>query len=174
MNPNPFPAKKNDFEIDQVMVVETNVDDVTGEILARAVESCLEMGAYDAILVPFIGKKGRGGYTLRVVCGRDSADEIARIIIEETGTLGVKMVEYLRYIVPRKVMHIPVRIKKFKGNVSVKIALGRKGQIVRIKPEIAEIEQIAKRERLSMREVMDQVTLSARKVASSNRKRQLR
>ena len=110
------------FEKDTVTLLETNVDDTTGEILGRTIERLLAEGAYDATVIPFTGKKGRVGQTVRVVCSSEAVEKLAQTLVEETGTLGVKTTEYTRFIVPRRQISLPVVIRNYKGNVTAKVA----------------------------------------------------
>ncbi len=160
--PSSFPRKSQmKFERDLVEVIETNVDDVTGEVLSRTIERLLAEGVEDATATPYLGKKGREGFTIRAVCRTDSVEKIAQVIVEETGTLGVKITEYNRLIVPRKVVSVPFAIEGFHGNVSVKIAQF-KGKILRIKPELNDARQIADSQKIPLRDVLDQITNTAR------------
>lgn len=159
----PAPVAKGDidFERDLISIIETNVDDVTGEILSHAIEKFLAEGAYDAIALPYLGKKGRQGFMIRIVCSQDSEEKLSRLLVEETGTLGVKVVEYTRLIVPRKTISVPLSIEGFHGEVSVKVArIG--GEILRIKPEIAEATQIAESEKIPLRDVLEHINCATR------------
>ncbi|MHB1909556.1 MAG: nickel pincer cofactor biosynthesis protein LarC2 [Nitrososphaerales archaeon] len=150
-----------EFDRDVVSIVETNMDDVTGEILSRTIDRLLAEGAYDATATAHLGKKGREGFTLVAVSSNDLVEKMAEIIVEETGTLGVKVTESTRLIVPRKVMLIPFSIGSFSGNVSIKVAkVGNK--ILRIKPEVKEAEQISNSQKIPLREVLEQIITSAR------------
>ncbi len=148
------------FERDTVAVVESNVDDTTGEVLGRTIERLIGEGAFDATATPYLGKKGRMGQTIRVICSTDSVEKFAEIIVEETGTLGVKISQYTRLIVPRKDLSVPVSIEGFKGNVTVKVAEVR-GRL-RIKPEFSEARQISEDQKIPLREVLEAITTSAR------------
>lgn len=148
------------FERDIVASIETNVDDVTGEVLARTLERAMAEGAFDATVTPFLGKKGRLGQTVRVVCSPETAEKFAYLLVEETGTMGVKVSEMTRLIVPRREMNIPITIEDFKGSVKVKITEVR-GRI-RIKPELTDAKQIAESQKIPLREVMELITLTAR------------
>jgi uncharacterized protein (DUF111 family) len=155
-------SRKGALKLDRdiVAVVETNVDDVTGEILSQAIERLFEEGAYDVSTYSYHGKKGRVGHTVRIVCSTDSIEKFVQILIEETGTLGVKVWECTRFIVPRKTISIPVSIENFHGNVNVKVAeFG--GKILRVKPEISEVKQIAEKEKITVREALFRVSTSA-------------
>lgn len=155
----PVSSSKIKFERDVVAVVETNVDDVSGEIMGRTVERLLNEGAFDATVTPYLGKKGRMGHTIRALCPHDSIEKFAQILVEETGTLGVKTLEYTRLIVPRKSVSVPFEIGRFKGNVSVKASeiAGR----IRIKPETSEAKQISDSQKIPLREVLDAIVHTA-------------
>ena len=70
--------------------LSTNLDDVTGEILANTVARCLQAGAADAWITPIIMKKGRPGHLLSVLCQPDEAQGFRQLVMAETGTLGVR------------------------------------------------------------------------------------
>ncbi len=147
------------FEKETVAIVETNVDDVSGEILGRTIEKLLEEGAYDATVSAFLGKKGRMGQTVRVVCNRRASEKFAEILVEETGTLGVKTAEWTRMVVPRKVLSIPVKIGHFQGKVNIKVAKIANG--IRFKPEFEDAREIAIREKIPLRRVMEMISEQA-------------
>jgi uncharacterized protein (DUF111 family) len=148
------------FERDVVAIVETNVDDTTGEVLGRTIERLTLEGAFDVSVVQYTGKKGRVGQTVRVVCGTESVDRFAQILVEETGTLGVKFTEYQRLVVPRRKITIPVAIKNFRGDVHVKVSENR------IKPDYDEVREIADKQNIPVRDAMDLVTTAGREYLS--------
>lgn len=159
---NPSNSRKPNlkFERDIVASIETNLDDVTGEVLARTIERVMAEGAFDATVTPFLGKKGRLGQTVKVVCSPDVTEKFAQLLVEETGTMGVKVSELTRLIVPRREMNIAISIENFKGSVRVKITEVR-GRI-RIKPEFSDAKQIAESQQIPLREVMELITFAAR------------
>jgi pyridinium-3,5-bisthiocarboxylic acid mononucleotide nickel chelatase len=73
-----------------VTLLEANVDDVTGEVLAHAVSMLLAAGAHDAWLTPIVMKKGRAAHTLSVLCDPSSTGRLRKVLVDETGTLGVR------------------------------------------------------------------------------------
>jgi pyridinium-3,5-bisthiocarboxylic acid mononucleotide nickel chelatase len=150
------------FERGTIALIETNVDDITGEILSRTIERLLAEGAEDATAIAYLGKKGREGFTVRVVCSTSSAQRIAEVLVEETGTLGVKMTEYSRLIVPRRIVSIPFSTGEYNGTVRVKIAKFN-GQILRIKPELEDARKIADSNKIPLRHILDQITSAAGK-----------
>ena len=75
---------------DTVDILETNVDDVSGEVIAHAITRFLEKGARDASAIPIIMKKGRPGFLIRVICTSDKSGELAELMARELGTLGIR------------------------------------------------------------------------------------
>ena len=125
-------GSENNFGIDSVKILETNVDDVSGEILGNLIEKIMEKGAKDVSIYPGITKKGRPTNLVSVICNDDNVDEIVDILVLETGTLGVRISESNRFIVPRSTHKISltlnnqsfqVHYKKssFKGKIDFKI-----------------------------------------------------
>lgn len=155
------------FDRDIIAVVETNVDDATGEILGRTIERLMAEGAYDATVFPYVSKKERIGQTVRIFCSPNSVEKFAQILVEETGTFGVKTQEYTRLIVPRRIVPVPVVIRDFKGSVNVKVAHvnGR----MRFKPEVSEAQKISDSQKIPLRDVLDVISDSARKYFEAGR-----
>ncbi|MBV8462058.1 MAG: nickel pincer cofactor biosynthesis protein LarC [Acidimicrobiales bacterium] len=88
----PSEASAGEAEAGQpVVLLETNVDDATGEQLAEAVAALLEAGALDAWLTPVIMKKGRPGSVVHVLSDVARGAELRRVLRRTTGTLGVRM-----------------------------------------------------------------------------------
>ena len=73
-----------------VVLLEANVDDVTGETLAHTIEELLAAGAHDAWLVPIVMKKGRPAHTVSVLCDPSLAATLRAVLVRETGTMGVR------------------------------------------------------------------------------------
>lgn len=107
-----------------VTLLETNVDDVTGEALAHTVAALLDAGAHDAWVTPILMKKGRPAYTVSALCDPALAAQVARAITAETGSLGVRGSALERWPRSREeaeveVAGLPVRIKVSPGRVKV-------------------------------------------------------
>ena len=109
---------------DNVAVLETSIDDVSGEVLGYTMEKLMSMGARDVMSAPVTGKKGRPANTLTVICDADSASTLAGILMSETGTLGVRMRMEKRMIAKRSTDSIGLTIRgrefqiRFKTNES--------------------------------------------------------
>lgn len=74
----------------EVRSFETNIDDVSGEVVAHTIAQLLDAGAHDAWATPIVMKKGRPAYTIHVLCEPARSDAIATVLIRETGTLGLR------------------------------------------------------------------------------------
>ena len=99
-----------------VVLLEANVDDATGEVLAHAVAALLEAGAHDAWITPIVMKKGRPAYTVSALADPALVDQLARTLAAETGSFGVRGTHLERWPATRatdevEVDGLPVRIK---------------------------------------------------------------
>jgi uncharacterized protein (TIGR00299 family) protein len=112
------------------VVIECNLDDATGELVAGAVESLLAAGALDAWATPITMKKGRPAVVLSVLVVAENADRMAHLMLRETTSLGVRRYPVDRIERPRRteIVHTPF------GPIPVKIAEGPYGP-PQIKPE---------------------------------------
>jgi uncharacterized protein (TIGR00299 family) protein len=71
-------------------LVEVNVDDVTGEVIAHTIAQLLEAGAHDAWATPIVMKKGRPAHTMSALCDDASFAQVREVMVRETGSLGVR------------------------------------------------------------------------------------
>ena len=111
-------GSENNFEIDSVKILETNVDDVSGEILGNLIEKIMKKGAKDVSIYHGITKKGRPTNLVSVICDNMTMDEIVDTLVLETGTLGIRISESSRFVVPRSIHDVSVIIndQSFKVN----------------------------------------------------------
>ena len=125
-------GSENNFEIDSVKILETNVDDVSGEILGNLIEKIMKKGAKDVSIYHGITKKGRPTNLVSVICDNVSVDEIVDTLVLETGTLGIRISESNRFVVPRSIHDVSLMINdqsfkvhykksSFKGKTDFKI-----------------------------------------------------
>ncbi|MBS7610721.1 nickel pincer cofactor biosynthesis protein LarC [Candidatus Bathyarchaeota archaeon] len=138
---------------EDVYVLETNIDDVQGEVLGHVIEKLVENGAKDACVIPITCKKSRPGYILKVISGCENLDDVVDIIFRETGTLGIRLMKTSRFIVPREFKMITVRIDGTDFPVKVKVAKDLEGRIVRVKPEYEELKKISSLTGIPIREL---------------------
>ena len=102
--------KKHKFESDSVILLETNVDDISGEILGNLIEKLMTDGAKDASIYHGITKKGRPTNLVSVICDNDTLDKITETLISETGTLGIRVTYSNRILVPRIINEIKLTL----------------------------------------------------------------
>lgn len=127
-----------------VVLLECNVDDVTGEALAHAVAKLLETGAHDAWVTPIVMKKGRPAYTVSALADPALAEQVARTLAAETGTLGTRGATMQRWPAVRSEDQVSVG-----GHpVRVKVSPGR------AKIEHDDAARVARRTGLPLREVL--------------------
>jgi hypothetical protein len=127
-----------------VMLLETNLDDATGEVLAHAVETLLAEGAYDAWITPVLMKKGRPGHTVSVLVDPALTESMRATLQAETGSLGVRGALLERWPAARVMDQVEVA----GAAVQVKISPGR------VKVEQRDAARIASRSGLPLREVL--------------------
>ena len=108
----------NNFDIDSVKILETNVDDVSGEILGNLIEKIMEKGAKDVSIYHGITKKGRPTNLVSVICSDENVEKIVDTLVLETGTLGIRISESNRFIVPRTIHTVSLTLngKSFQVN----------------------------------------------------------
>ena len=125
-------SKKNNFDSDSVIILETDVDDVSGEILGNLIEKIMQDGAKDASIYHGITKKGRPTNLVSIICDNNTYEKIADTLITETGTLGIRVTTSNRLIVPRtirrvklnfngKIFTVKYKVSVFKGKSNFKI-----------------------------------------------------
>ncbi|NWJ29851.1 nickel pincer cofactor biosynthesis protein LarC [Marine Group I thaumarchaeote] len=108
----------NNFDIDSVKILETNVDDVSGEILGNLIEKIMEKGAKDISIYHGITKKGRPTNLVSIICSDENVEKIVDTLVLETGTLGIRISESNRFIVPRTIHTVSITLngKSFQIN----------------------------------------------------------
>jgi len=135
---------------ESILVLETQVDDATGQNVAYAVERLLEAGALDVFTVPIGMKKGRPGQLVTVLCRPADAAALEAILFGETTTLGVRRHECQRTALERATHTVTTRF----GALRVKV--GRRGdQVVQTWPEYEDCAAAARTHGVPLRTVQD-------------------
>jgi len=91
-----------------VTLLEVNVDDVTGEVLAHAVTALLAAGAHDAWIAPIVMKKGRPAHTISVLCDPTAEASLRAVLLHETGSLGARATTLRRWPQRREMRTVAV------------------------------------------------------------------
>src|SRR5256712_11195462 len=138
---------------DSMVILETNLDDVTGEVIGHAVERLLSEGARDVTLTPVYMKKNRPGSRVSVIVDETESERFAGLLMEETGTLSVREIPIRRHISNREEAIIPIAIKGREYRLRVKRAFDTEGKLLREKPEFEDLKRISKETGQSLRDV---------------------
>ena len=149
---------------DQIALLETNIDDVSGEIVGHAVDRLLAEGAKDVCVIPMFTKKNRPGQIVKVVADQKDAKRLSRVLIEETGTLGVRVYPCERHIINRELSSVDLLVGGTKELVKVKIAKDTDGSIIRIKPEYDDLKRLAEKTNKPLRELSEMAVSRAREL----------
>lgn len=147
------------YETDEVMVIETNIDDQNPQIYDYLFERLFEAGALDVYLIPIQMKKNRPGILLTVLAEPSCQDQIISLILTETTSLGVRLSLQKRWKLPRKTKTIDTRY----GPIRVKITTI--GDEQKITPEYEDIKQAAKEHRVPFRRLYQEVKETTRNPA---------
>ena len=137
---------------DNMVILETNLDDVTGEVIGHAMERLLASGARDVTVTLVYMKKNRPGHIIQVITDASKAEGLADLMIQETGTLGVREIPVTRHIVLRTKKTQLVRVGAKQYHVSVKIGLDENGKVIKKKIEYDDRSRMAEKAGLSLRQ----------------------
>ena len=149
---------------DMVGVLETNVDNVTGEILGNLIEVLMAEGAKDVTIIPTLMKKGRAGHLIRVITAPEDVQRMAYLLMRETGTLGVREMEVrMRYIASREKEKMKVKIRGKEREVGVKIGRSVDGELLNIAAEFEDAKRVASELNMPVKDVIKIVEGEARK-----------
>jgi len=145
------------------VLLETNLDDVTGETIGYTVERLFSAGAKDVSIIPIYEKKSRPGWIISVVSSNRDIDLLTEILTAETGTLGVRILPCHRKILERENRKIELNIAGVKVEVNVKVARDRHGNIVNLKPEYEDIRDLALKLGKPFRDIHEVATQKAKR-----------
>lgn len=142
-----------------VVVLETNLDDVNPELVPDAVERCFAAGALDVWTVPVVMKKGRPGFVLSALARPSHEAAVARAILQETTALGVRVARRRRYELQREQRAVSV------DGHEVRVKLGRlDGRIVNLAPEHDDCAAVARATGASVKSVWAAALAAAREL----------
>ena len=136
---------------------ECNVDDMTGELAAFSIEQLMAGAAVDAWATPITMKKGRPALTLSALCRASDSDGVARVMLRETSTIGVRVIDAGRYERPRKIISVDTEY----GTVPVKVSGGDYGP-PQIKAEFDVCAQLAQNSGVPVRLIVEAAAAAAR------------
>ena len=138
-----------------LLMIETNVDDLSPQVFGHVMERALEMGALDCYFTPVQMKKNRPGVLLSVLCRPADREKLTHMIFTETTTLGVRSYEVARRALEREANRVETQY----GPIDVKVAK-LNGHVVNEMPEYAQCQEAARKFGVPLREVESAVRLA--------------
>ena len=142
---------------DRISALEANLDDLNPEYFDYVMERLFEAGALDVSLQHIQMKKNRPGFLVRVLGRPSDARQLADVLFAESGTLGVRVQEWQRWILAREVVEVDTK----HGRLRVKQVRGTDGHIT-FSPEYDDCKQAALKSGIPLREVVAQAEAAAR------------
>jgi uncharacterized protein (TIGR00299 family) protein len=164
-----FPNRPNLFRLivgetearlkhEEMLVVETNIDDMNPQYFDHVMERLFAAGARDVFLAPVQMKKNRPATLLTVICDPARREQLAAIILRETTSIGVRYYSVSRLILEREPKKITTRF----GAVNVKIVEQPDGT-KRAAPEYDDLKRIATAKNLPIKIIHDEVMRNFKK-----------
>lgn len=146
---------------DTVDILETNVDDVSGEVIAHAIARFMEAGARDASATPIKMKKGRPGYLIRVISLPETSVQLAELMAKELGSLGIRCIPAVhRFVADRTIEEIEIEIAGKYRKLPVKLGWMH-GSVYTLKAEFEPARAAAVEANVPVREVLRRVEEAA-------------
>ncbi|AMV33902.1 hypothetical protein VN12_17365 [Pirellula sp. SH-Sr6A] len=148
-----IPTRPASEDMDMVWVLETNLDDVSGERIGFAIEAAWRTGALDVFTTPIQMKKQRPGVMLTVLCRREDRQALESELFRHTGTLGIRVRKQARLVLPRASIGVGTPWGLVRGKVS-KLPTGE----VDFSPEYDDCCWIAKERCIRLQDVVEEVS----------------
>jgi uncharacterized protein (TIGR00299 family) protein len=145
-----------DYEVEQTVLIETNIDDMNPQLYDHLMGRLLNEGALDVFLTAVQMKKNRPGTLLSVICRSDAVGTLADILMQETTTIGLRWRVENRIMAAREIR----RIKTVHGSVDIKLARSN-GRIINLTPEYDDCKRVALEKGLPLKKVLDDVRAAA-------------
>jgi uncharacterized protein (DUF111 family) len=137
---------------EQLLSIETNIDDISPQILGYVMDRAFELGALDCWFTPIQMKKNRPATMVSILCEPGRREALTDLLYRETSTLGVRVREVDRECLPREIVKVSTEF----GVVDVKIA--RRGhEIMNAMPEYEQVKEIARERGVALLVVRDAV-----------------
>lgn len=132
---------------DNIILLETNIDDCSGEVLGYTLEKLMDAGAKDAWFSPIYMKKSRPAYALSVMCKPEQEEELVKIIFKHTSAVGMRRSEVDRVIMDRE----PTTVETAYG--TVKANKFSYEDIEKTSLEYADVKRLADEKDISINEI---------------------
>jgi uncharacterized protein (TIGR00299 family) protein len=146
-------------ESDEVVELQTNLDDVSPEVIGHTVAALRAAGALDVWSVPAYMKKDRPGVVVHALVEPEKEEDLAAVLFQESGTLGIRRHQASRRLAGRGTVEVGV------SGAAVRVKWGRwQGRLVSVAPEYEDVAAAAARAGLPLKDVMHQAAEEARRL----------
>lgn len=150
-------SQDEQYDQDEVVLVETNLDDMNPEFFGHVSDLLWERGALDVYMTPIFMKKKRPGTTLSVMAPADRLDEVIATLSTETTTLGMRISRVERRKLERETLTVETSL----GTARVKVSrIG--SRVANVAPEYEDCREIAVKHGIPLKNVYDDVRAAAR------------
>lgn len=138
-------ARPATLESDSILLIESNLDDISGERIGHLTTMLMEAGALDVAVIPILMKKGRPGHQIQIMSDPAQAHELAVQVMRTTGTLGVRYRELDRWKLRRENR----TVKTHYGMIRLKVGL-MGNEVITQKPEADDVYAAARQHNVSV------------------------
>jgi uncharacterized protein (TIGR00299 family) protein len=145
-------SRESRVESKRLILLETNLDDTTGQVLGFVMDKAFELGALDCWFTPIQMKKNRPATMISILCEYQNRQKLTELLYLETTTLGVRVREIERDCLERKF----VKVKTQFGEIDVKIGL-LDGKKVNAMPEFEQLKRIATKKNIPLKLLREEV-----------------
>jgi pyridinium-3,5-bisthiocarboxylic acid mononucleotide nickel chelatase len=151
-------------QTERMIQIDTNLDDLNPQTYEHVMEQLFAVGAVDVTLIPVVMKKSRPGSVLSCLVTQEQTDAVLEVLFQETTTLGARLQEVTRQVLPRRF----VRVRTQGGVVRMKVADVGAGW-EKAAPEYADCKMIAQRTGRPLKTIMEEALLTYRQGLSKRR-----
>lgn len=141
-------AQSPKSKVQSPILLETNLDDVSGQIAGYVLERAFGAGALDCWITPIQMKKNRPAFQISVLCEPADKEKFMQILFAETSTLGVRVREVERHCLPREFQTVATKF----GEISIKF-VRQNGKTIKFAPEYEQCRRAAVEFNVPLREI---------------------
>ena len=149
----------DDAASERLWMIETNLDDLSPQIVGHVMDRVFELGALDCYFTPVQMKKNRPGVLLSVLCKPEDKEAVMKLLFTETTTLGVRSCEVERRALRRSVVQVETQY----GPIGVKVA-HLNGRVVNEAPEFEQCREAAIRANVPLKVVEEAARIALTKI----------
>jgi uncharacterized protein (TIGR00299 family) protein len=152
-----------DPPVEDLVLIETNLDDLSPQVFGFVMERAFEAGALDCWFTPIQMKKNRPAVMVSILCSVEKRAGLSELLYSETTTLGLRVRSVQRECLPREMITVRTRF----GDVDVKVARHR-GRVSNAMPEYDQVRRLALQNNISFRTVHDEVLSELRRLSRAS------